>query len=98
MAEARSEPSPIPAREMSVPHSQSTRLCCATLALCLGEYRKRYACDSGLDVAQEYRTYVRCPELAPERFKDFGGRGVLRWAGVWIVTEFERYSTRRANV
>jgi hypothetical protein len=33
----------------------------------------RYACDSGLDVAQEYRTYVRYPELAPEWFKDFGG-------------------------
>jgi type 1 fimbriae regulatory protein FimB/type 1 fimbriae regulatory protein FimE len=37
-------------------------------------------------------------EFAPERFKDFGGRGVLRWAGVWIVTEFEPYSTRKANV
>jgi hypothetical protein len=25
-------------------------------------------------VAQEYRTYVRYPELAPERFKDFRGQ------------------------
>ena len=40
----------------------------------------------GLDVAQEHRIYVRYNELAPERFKDFGGRGVLRWAGAWIVS------------
>ena len=33
---------------------------------------------SGPDVAQE--TYVRHTELAPERFKDFGGRGVLPWS------------------
>ena len=76
--------------------SRSIRKCCATLALCLGEYRKR--CVRFGPGCGTRNTYVRYPEFMPERFKDFGGRGVLRWAGVWIVTEFERYSTKKANV
>jgi hypothetical protein len=48
-------------------------------------------------VAHEFRTYVRHPELARERVKDFSGGGVLRWSGAW-VREFEPYSTTKANV
>jgi hypothetical protein len=101
MVEARSEPSPIRAWEMSVPHSGSTRICCATLALCLGEYRKRYACDSGLDVAQEYRTHVRYPELALEGFKDLAAEACARGWSMdrhGIRTVFDQESKRLKQV
>ena len=75
--------------------SRSIRKCSPDLRLCLGEYRTRSIVQARM-WQQKHTCAIRSGRWNGSKI--FGGRGVLRWAGAWIVGAFEPYSTTKANV